>query len=24
MTGINEGVGVDARKWVDGLLSLNR
>jgi hypothetical protein len=24
MTGINEGVGVDARKWIDGLLSLNR
>jgi hypothetical protein len=24
MTGIHEGVGVDARKWVDGLLSLNR
>jgi len=24
MTGISEGVGVDARKWIDGLLSLNR
>jgi hypothetical protein len=24
MAGINEGVGVDARKWIDGLLSLNR
>jgi hypothetical protein len=24
MAGISEGVGVDARKWVDGLLSLNR
>jgi hypothetical protein len=24
MAGISEGVGVDARKWIDGLLSLNR
>jgi hypothetical protein len=24
MTGISEGVGVDARKWIEGLLSLNR
>ena len=24
MVGISEGVGVDARKWIDGLLSLNR
>ncbi len=24
MAGVTEGVGVDARKWIDGLLSLNR
>jgi len=24
MAGVSEGVGVDARKWIDGLLSLNR
>lgn len=24
MTGVAEGVGVDARRWVEGLLSLNR